>query len=113
MTMDTLKHCTKVVVRVMNYGEKGDDADSDTDIYVHTYLSAATTADGVVIVGVAVVTAVVVVKGSLRLVPLLKSGCSVLRRPRVDTEYIAELVVVEVGPVVVVVVLAAATGLGL
>jgi hypothetical protein len=78
-------------------------------IYVHTFLSAATTADGVVIVDVAVVA--VVVKGSLRLVPLLKSGCSVLRRPRVDTEYIAELVVV-VGPVVVVV-MAAATGLGL
>jgi hypothetical protein len=94
----------------MNYGEKGDDADSDTDIYVHTYLSAATTADGVVIVDVAVVA--VVVKGSLRLVPLLKSGCSVLRRPRVDTEYIAELVVVVVGPVATVV-LAATTGLGL
>jgi hypothetical protein len=56
----------------------------------------------VVIVGIAVV---VVVKGNLRLLPLLwKGACSALRRPRVDTEYTVVVAVVVAGPPVVVVV---------
>jgi hypothetical protein len=65
--------------------------------------------DGVVVVifGIAVA---VVVKGNLRLLPLLwKGACSALRRPRVDTEYtvVVAVVVVAGPPVVVVVPLAA------
>lgn len=67
--------------------------------------------DGVIVVVVGIV--VVVVKGNLRLLPLLLwkgAECSAWRRPRVDTEYMVVVAVVVVGPPVVVVVPPLAAG---